>query len=469
MEGRHRSRGSFDREHAAIGVRGPSRSCDGGKKYGPPIVRPGPPPRPSYRQLFRQPGYRRLWTARTVSQWGDVFNFVALALLVFKLTGTGLGVSGVVVAEIAPVLLLAPVAGAVADRFRRVDVMVGADIVRVALALLLIPGQSNAAAVYALAFAMSAAAAFFNPAASSTLPALVGDDELVTANGGIWTAAVVSQIALAPVAAAVAATLGFGVAFGVNAASFAVSALVLRGLRGEQPPDRTATTRWRWRTAVRDGARHLARDRLLRALAGAQLLAALSAGATSALLVVFAKEGLHVSTGQYGLLVGGIGIGAATGPLLLRRFVHQPRRPAVVFGAFAVRGGVDLALAPARSLAPAVTVLVAYGIGTSTGSVTFNSLVQAAVPAELRGRVFAAFDLLWQLGRLLSVAAGGLVADALGVRAVYYLGGLLLLAAALLGLGQVRAGDLGTARGGPARRDEVDDDGPGLGSGDPLR
>lgn len=391
-----------------------------------------------------------------MSQWGDVFNFVALALLVLRLTGTGLGVSGVVAAEIAPVVLFAPLAGAVVDRFSRVRVMVAADLVRAVLALSLVAAQSNVAAVYALAFAMSAAAVFFNPAASSTLPSLVEDEQLVTANGGIWTAAVLSQIALAPVAAAVAASLGFGVAFGVNAASFVVSAVVLRGL-GEPARDPT-TARWRWRAAVRDGARYLLQDRLLRALAGAQLLAALSAGATSALLVVFAKESLRLSTGQFGLLVGAIGVGAATGPLLLRRAVRQPKRPVVVFGAFALRGVVDLALASTRSLAGALGVLVAYGIGTSTGSVTFNSLVQSVVPGDFRGRVFAAFDLLWQLGRLASVAAGGLVADALGVRAVYYAGGVLLLVAALLGLLQVRAGDLGTARGRPARvRDVVDD------------
>ncbi|HEX9528271.1 MAG TPA: hypothetical protein VF951_12300 [Streptosporangiaceae bacterium] len=56
-------------------------------------------------------GYRRLWAARTVSQWGDIAQFTVVSLLVFRLTGSGLGVSGVVIAEIVPVLLLAPLAG----------------------------------------------------------------------------------------------------------------------------------------------------------------------------------------------------------------------------------------------------------------------------------------------------------------------------------------------------------------------
>ena len=58
--------------------------------------------RPGLRQLLAQPAYRRLWTARTISQVGDVAQFTTLALLVVALTGSGLGVSAVVLAEIVP-------------------------------------------------------------------------------------------------------------------------------------------------------------------------------------------------------------------------------------------------------------------------------------------------------------------------------------------------------------------------------
>ena len=83
------------------------------------------------------PAYRRLWTARTVSQWGDAFNTVALALLVYALTGSGLGVTGVVIAEIVPVLTLAPLAGSLIDRLPGVRVMIGADLGRAVLAFVL--------------------------------------------------------------------------------------------------------------------------------------------------------------------------------------------------------------------------------------------------------------------------------------------------------------------------------------------
>jgi hypothetical protein len=105
-----------------------------------------------------------------------------------------------------------------------------------------------------------------------------------------------------------------------------------------------------------------------------------------------------------------------------------------VFGPYLLRGGVDLVLATTRSLPVATTALAAYGVGTSTGMVTYNSLLQAEVAAHLRGRIFAGFELLWQAGRLASLALGGLIADHLGIPAVYLAGGTLLLLVGSIGL-----------------------------------
>ncbi len=382
--------------------------------------------------VLARPGYQRLWAARTVSQSGDVAQFTTLALLVLHLTGSGLGVSGAVLAEIAPVLLLAPLAGPLIDRLPRVTVMVAADLVRFVLAAVLALWHGDIAVVYTVAFGLSAGSVFFGPAAASLLPTLVGDEQLVAANSGIWSAAVLSQVLLAPLAGLLAAAAGFGWAFAANAASFAVSAGLLRGLRaGEQARPVATTGIW---SQGREALALLAGDRLLRALALAQALAALSAGATSALLVVLAGRRLHVTGTGYGLLLAAIGVGAFSGPLLATRLSAHARRPQLVFGAFGLRGLVDLALATVTALPAALGALAFYGLGTSTGNVTFSSVIQSHVPAGLRGRVFSAFDLIWQSMRLASLLLGGVLADTLGIRAVYYTGGALLLAAALTGL-----------------------------------
>ncbi len=104
--------------------------------------------------------------------------------LLLELTGSGLGVSGAVVAEILPVLLLAPLAGSLVDRLPRVRVMVAADVWRAVLAAVLAVAHGEVAVAYAVAFGLSAGAVFFNPAAQSVLPALVDQDELVTPTPG---------------------------------------------------------------------------------------------------------------------------------------------------------------------------------------------------------------------------------------------------------------------------------------------
>jgi len=402
--------------------------------------------RPGLAAVLGKGAYRRLFVAQTVSRWGDTFSTVALVVLVFRLTGSGLGVTGVVIAEIAPVLLLAPLAGAVVDRLPHVPVMVAADLWRMGLAALLPLVDHHLVAVYAVAFGLAAGGVLFNPAAAAVLPGLVDEEELVAANSGLWSAAVVSQIALAPLAGALVAAWGVGPAFLVNAASFAVSALALARLRLPGHPVPVSPGSWRGR--VGEGVRLLVGSRLLRLLALVQLLAVLSAGATSALLVVLAGRRLGVGPGGFGLLLGAIGIGAATGPLLLARLTSNPRRPGLVFGPLLLRGVVDLVLATMRSLPVALGALVCYGVGTSTGMVTYNALLQAEVAPEARGRVFAGFDLLWQAGRLASLALGGVAADVMGVQAVYGLGGGLLLVAGtvgLVGLARGHGGQLGAA------------------------
>ena len=381
--------------------------------------------------------YRRLWAARTVSQCGDIAQFTVASLLVFHLTRSGLGVSGMVIAEIVPVVLLAPLAGPLVDRLSRVAVMVAADLARMALAAILAACHGDVAVVYAVSFGLSAGAVFFNPASGSLLPALVKDDDLVAANSGIWSDAVLSQVLLAPLAGLLTQTAGYGWAFAANAASFAISALLLGGLRASETPRPVTATSIR--TQASEAFHLVGRDRLLRALAVAQALAALSAGATSALLVVLAARRLHTSGGGYGLLLGAIAAGAFTGPVLLTRVPARRRRsPVIIFAAFGLRSLVDLVLATVTALPAALGALACYGIGTSTGNVAFSTVIQSHVADRLRGRVFSAFDLIWQSMRLASLLLGGLLTDTAGIRAVYYLGGILLAAAALAGLTTTR-------------------------------
>jgi len=164
------------------------------------------------------------------------------------------------------------------DRLPRVGVMVTADLGRAGLVTLLALSHQHLSIVLGVAFGLSVGTVFFSPAAGSALPAMVEESDLVAANSGIWTAAVLCQIVLAPAAGLLVVTFGFGWGFALNAVSYFASAALLRSLR--LPRTVTTAVRRRLSRDALEGARALLADRLLRAMAIAQLPAALSAGAT---------------------------------------------------------------------------------------------------------------------------------------------------------------------------------------------
>src|SRR5712692_2691576 len=233
------------------------------------------------RVLARHRRLRRLFAAHAISRAGDAFNTVALVILVYRLTGSGLGVAGTVVFEVVPVLLLAPVAGLVADRFPRQRVMIVADLFRALLAGSLALVHSSVALAYGVAFGLAVGSLAFNPAASSLMPEVVENNELVDANSALWTIAVLAQIVLAPAAGGLIAFTGVGAAFGLNALSFLCSALILLRLDAGREPASLAA---RGFAAAGAGLRSVRSDPLLLRLAVVQVLASLSAGATSGLL-----------------------------------------------------------------------------------------------------------------------------------------------------------------------------------------
>ncbi|WCO68048.1 MFS transporter [Iamia majanohamensis] len=378
------------------------------------------------RLLRTSPSFRRLFLAHTVSRAGDAFNTVALVVLVFDLTGSGIGVAGAVMFEVAPVLLLGPLAGLAADRLPRRRLLIGADLARALIALGLVVAAGRLGVAYAVAFGLSAGAVIFNPAAASLLPEVVDEEELVTANSALWTAAVIVQVALAPLAGIVIAAAGVEVAFALNAATFVASALILVRLDAGHTPTDIDVRRW---SGVLAGVRTVRSDPLLTRLAAVQVLASLSAGATGGLLVVLADRWLGTGPRGFGILLAAIGVGAAVGPLALRRFIH-PGDKRWLFGPFAVRGGVDLTLAAIPNPVVAGGALVAYGMSTSTGMIAYQSTLQTTVPPETRGRAFAFYDVLWNTARLLSLAVGGVLAEITDVRLVYVTSAALLLAAA---------------------------------------
>ena len=140
----------------------------------------------AYGDVVRSRSYSPLWLGQLLSNFGDTLHYIALVVLVFRLTGQGLAVAGVVAAEVAPVLLLAPVAGVVIDRFSRKAVMIGADLLRALLVLSLVWPQ-GAWHDYLVAAGLAAGNSFFNPTMQAVIPALTTEEQRLAANSVAWS------------------------------------------------------------------------------------------------------------------------------------------------------------------------------------------------------------------------------------------------------------------------------------------
>jgi hypothetical protein len=139
-----------------------------------------------YGETVRTRSYFPLWLGQLISNFGDTVHYIALVVLVYRLSGQSLVVGGVVAAEALPLLLLGPVAGVVVDRFNRKAVLISADVVRGALALSLVWPQGVWHA-YAVAAGMAAAGSFFNPAVQAVIPAVTTQAQRLAANSVAWS------------------------------------------------------------------------------------------------------------------------------------------------------------------------------------------------------------------------------------------------------------------------------------------
>ncbi len=399
-----------------------------------------------YVRILRNDRYRPVWFAQVVSNLGDTFHYVALVVLLFRLTGSGGALAVLALAQIIATLTLGPLAGVIVDRLNRRAVMIGADVARAGLACIL-AFTTHAPLAIIVAVGMAAAGVPFGPAARALVPSLVEEEALLAANTVGWSTEQVTQIVAAGGAGGLLLAFGTTPAFLFNAATFIFSAAMLLRLPSATRASRDGDSEARggfWADA-RAGFAFARHDAFVGPLIVAQALASFATGGTSALLVVLSARHLHLPADRFALLLIAIGFGALVGPFLLPRLRGADAR--LIFWPYIWRGIGDILLGLLTPLPVALAILVAYGIGTSTGAVTYGTVLQRRVPDRIRGRVFATLDVVWSAGEIASIGVAGLLVDRIGITAIYLGGGAILVLAGLIGVVWAAPGVVADATG----------------------
>jgi len=354
---------------------------------------------------------------------------------VLGLTHSPAAVGITVLAEGIGLILGGILAQSIVDRLPARRLLVSIDLFRAAAAVLLaiFPTFQTAVAVSLL---LGLGTASFSPLSNALVPRLVSDEALVAANGLQWTAGVLLQLVAAPIAGLLVAAGVARLVFALNAVSFVASAILLVGLPYLPRVHEKPSSAWR---QLPELLAAIPRFAILPPLLAMQGLAALAVGATSALLVVLARDAYGLNGTGYGLWLSAIAAGALIGPLLLPLLARVPAYQAVS-GAYVIRGLGDVGLGLAHSSGGGGILLGLYGVNTSSGMVAFQTLVQREIPDNIRARAFALLDVVWQTGRLASIAIGAVLAANIGIRALFVLGGALLIGAGAVGVAGLSRG-----------------------------
>lgn len=389
------------------------------------LLVPVPPRLVALSRALRHRNYRLFFLGQMISLVGTWMQTVAQSWLIYRLTGSAelLGLAGF--AAQGPVLALATLGGVVADRVDRHRILLatqGASMVLAStLAILTLTGLIQVWEVFVLAALLGTINAFDIPARQSFVVEMVGRDDLPNAialNSSIFNGA---RLLGPAIAGALVASVGEGLCFLINAVSFIA---VLAGLLAmdhrpvRRPPSRTGLVE-----TVREGFTFVAGHTPIRSILLLLSVSSLSGMSYMVLMPIFADRILGGGAAGLGTLMSASGLGALTAALVL-----ASRTSIAGLGNWIAGGAMGFGCALVLfGLSPwfwvSALILVVIGFSFMAQMAASNTLVQAMVPDEYRGRTMALYSMMFMGMAPIGALISGWLAGRIGVQECVMLGG----------------------------------------------
>ncbi len=406
--------------------------------------------------VLKKRDFLALWVSQLISKVGDNFAVVAALVLINELADkTGLAVVVIAAAMTIP-QVFALASGIFIDRFSRKSVMIVTDLIRSGLVLLplFVRASGQLYILYLTAFAIMALAAMFVPARNASVPNMVPDEHLLTANALIQATELVSLIAGASLATLVISLTSTHTAFIVDSATFALSAACLATAQIPQGPGAVQSPKTGARGEVRqywesfvDGLRYIRGNSHLLHLMAITTVATLGLSATVLLAAAYFKQLLGISAEYLGLLQTAEGLGMAVGAVLISAYASWARSRQIVSYTMIVLGlGILVfALAPVYWLVFVGALVV--GLSVVSARTTLAAMTQALVPDSQRGRVESAMVTVIGIGTMGSLIMAGILGDVFGPTSIFVATGLVVLAAGIASIFSLRDAERELLRG----------------------
>jgi MFS family permease len=391
--------------------------------------------RPSALSPLRYPVFRAVWAASTLSNLGGLIQSVGASWLMISIAQSADMVALVQASVNLPIVLLALVAGAMADNLERRHVMLGAQIfmllVSVTLAVCAWTGLITPWLLLLFTFLIGCGTAFNAPAWQASVGDMVPRAELPSAVALNSVGFNIARSVGPALGGIIVAMAGAAAAFAVNAVSYTALIAVLARWRPTPPPQ--PLPRETLGLAVAAGVRYVAMSPAIRTVLLRSAVFGFGVGAVMALMPLIAKTLIGGGPLTYGLLLGAFGVGAVAGALGNARLRQRVSTETIVRSA-SIGFAVATAIAGlSNHLLMTMTVLLLAGAGWLLALSTFNVSVQMSAPRWVVARALS----LYQMTTFGGLAAGswlwGVVAESESVRSALLGASVVTLACAALG------------------------------------
>jgi MFS transporter, DHA3 family, macrolide efflux protein len=388
-------------------------------------------------RLLRNRNFGLLWLAQTVSYVGDYFYFLAVPIIINRLTGSTLQIGLSVITFSLP-QLFGFVSGVFVDRWNRRVTMIVADILRAGLVLtgFLVNDASQVWIFYVGGFLISAISIFFIPARDAIVPLLVSEDELVTANGLNQVTRTAAFLAGPALAGFTIGLFGDTVAWIVDCISYIVSGLLILGIarhagRPSAPSPALASVGAVWEE-LRGGLTFLFGSRLYIGIMATASVAMLGIGAINVLWVPMMQRYHGVGPEGLGLIDSIQGAGMAVGGIITG-WVASRWRLNWQIGVTSVVIGVMISL---MGWSPIFWPILVFGFILGVALTPLNAVLTTAMqrgaPDHLRGRIMGGFNSVAGVSSLFSMGVAAFLGEVLNLRTLWIACGLLIAISGLL-------------------------------------
>ena len=394
-----------------------------------------------YRSLFANRQFMSLWIAQVFSQFADRVVFVLfVAVLTANEQATIAGkhfesaqlTSLLYVAFTIPAVLLSPMAGVYVDRWSNKAVLVLSNLFRAACICLVATPYAKASpiAAFSLAFVVSIGSQFFAPAEASSIPRLVKKDELFQANSLFFTTMMIALGFGFAIGEPIIAHTGIGKAPFAVAGAFVLAAIFCCQITDNKPAIKSNEVWWE---ELRFGIAYIANNKMVfRAIVKLTFLFSTIIALTP-ISVGLTEQLLNLQAVQFGYVIAAAGIGMGIGNFVVGHYFSKVSAALLAYKGFVLLGlfltllgslgFLQDSVLPSMGMASVnfhgslivVPLLIVALVGASCAfiAVPTQSLLQASVPEELRGKVFAAQNTAMSTASTIPAVLIGVSADKL--------------------------------------------------------